>query len=69
MVSEGIVDVHERTGNSLLLITHYNRILQYVKPDYVHVFAGGKIVRTGGPDLASELEASGYDSYIEAEAK
>lgn len=69
VVSEGIVDVHERTGNSLLLITHYNRILQYVKPDYVHVFAGGKIVRTGGPDLASELEASGYDSYIEAEAK
>lgn len=65
VVSEGIVDVHERTGNSILLITHYNRILRYVKPDFVHVFADGKIVRTGGPELAEELEANGYDSYIE----
>ncbi len=66
VVSEGVVDVHERTGNSILLITHYSRILQYIKPDYVHVFADGKIVRTGGPELADELEASGYDSYVEA---
>ncbi|MDY5128911.1 Fe-S cluster assembly ATPase SufC [Actinotignum urinale] len=65
VVSAGIVDVHERTGNSILLITHYNRILRYVKPDFVHVFADGKIVRTGGPELAEELEANGYDSYIE----
>ena len=66
VVSEGVVDVHERTGNSILLITHYSRILQYIKPDFVHVFADGKIVRTGGPELADELEASGYDSYVEA---
>lgn len=66
VVSEGIVDVHERTGNSILLITHYSRILSYIKPDYVHVFADGKIVRTGGPELADELEASGYDTYVEA---
>lgn len=64
VVSEGIMDVHERTKNSILLITHYNRILQYVKPDFVHVFAHGQIVRTGGPELAEELEAEGYDQYI-----
>ena len=64
VVSEGIMDVHERTKNSILLITHYNRILQYVKPDFVHVFAHGQIVRTGGPELAEELEAGGYDQYI-----
>ena len=58
------MDVHERTKNSILLITHYNRILQYVKPDFVHVFAHGQIVRTGGPELAEELEAEGYDQYI-----
>ncbi|MDY5153030.1 Fe-S cluster assembly ATP-binding protein [Actinobaculum suis] len=69
VVAEGIMDVHERTQNSLLLITHYNRILEYVKPDYVHVFANGQIVRTGGPELAAELEAEGYDKYIEAESE
>ncbi|WP_124039499.1 Fe-S cluster assembly ATPase SufC [Neoactinobaculum massilliense] len=66
VVSEGIMDVHQRTKNSILLITHYNRILQYVKPDFVHVFAHGQIVRTGGPELAEELEANGYDEYVEA---
>ena len=43
-----------------MLITHYTRILRYIHPDRVHVFAGGRVVESGGPDLAEELEASGY---------
>jgi len=66
VVSEGVVRVHERTGNSILLITHYSRILRYIKPDFVHVFAAGRIVKTGGPELADELEANGYDAFIGA---
>ena len=45
----------------ILLITHYERILRYVHPDRVHVLVEGRIVRTGGPELAAELEAKGYD--------
>ena len=55
----------------ILLITHYQRILNYVKPDKVHVLYKGRIVRSGGSDLASELEAKGYDwitNAIDAEA-
>src|SRR5207248_6307461 len=59
-VSEGINAVaDERVG--VLLITHYQRILNYITPDVVHVLIGGKIVRSGGSVLASELEATGYD--------
>jgi len=50
-----------RTG--FLLITHYNRILQYIKPDYVHVLVGGKIVKTGDRTLADEVEAEGYGNF------
>ena len=46
----------------VLLITHYQRLLDYVKPDFVHVLAGGRIVRTGGPELALELEERGYEA-------
>jgi Fe-S cluster assembly ATP-binding protein len=49
-------------GKAVLLITHYQRLLDYVKPDFVHVLAGGRIVRTGGPDLALELEERGYEA-------
>ncbi|AWE42439.1 MULTISPECIES: Fe-S cluster assembly ATPase SufC [unclassified Actinobaculum] len=66
VVSRGVVDVHEKTNNSILLITHYSRILRYIHPDFVHVFAGGKIVKTGGPELADRLEESGYDVFVEA---
>ena len=48
-------------ASGILLVTHYQRILEYVKPDVVHVFMDGRIVRTGGADLAHELEARGYD--------
>jgi Fe-S cluster assembly ATP-binding protein len=49
-----------------LLVTHYQRILNFVKPDFVHVFMGGRIVRSGGPELAYELEEKGYE-WIENE--
>jgi Fe-S cluster assembly ATP-binding protein len=49
-----------------LVITHYQRLLDYIKPDKVHVFAGGRIVKTGGPELALELERDGYDKYLRA---
>ncbi|CAB4720744.1 unannotated protein [freshwater metagenome] len=50
----------------VMLITHYTRILKYIKPDFVHVFAGGKIVEQGGADLADRLEANGYAEYTTA---
>ena len=49
-----------------LVITHYQRILNYIKPDFVHVFVGGKIVKEGGPELAEQLEAEGYDPFLPA---
>ena len=49
-----------------LMITHYQRILRYVEPDYVHVFMGGKIVAQGGPELAHKLEAEGYEAFTPA---
>ena len=50
----------------MLLITHYERILRYVHPDFVHVLVDGRIVRTGGRELAAELEAKGYEFVREA---
>ena len=52
----------------MLLITHYTRILRYVQPDFVHVFVGGRIVREGGPELAEQLETSGYEEFVKAGA-
>ena len=55
-------------GVGIMLITHYTRILRYIKPDYVHVFVGGRIVESGGPDLADELEDNGYVRFAGAGA-
>ena len=63
-MSEGVNRAHKNTGCGILLITHYTRILKYIKPDFVHVFAGGHFVKTGGPELADELEETGYDRYL-----
>src|SRR6476660_5473129 len=63
VVSEGVNRVHETTDTGMLLITHYTRILRYVKPDFVHVFVGGRIAEEGGPELAERLEAEGYAAY------
>jgi Fe-S cluster assembly ATP-binding protein len=65
VVSQG-VNAAATADNALLLVTHYQRILDYVKPDIVHVFMNGTIVRTGGPELAHELEARGYDWLVAA---
>jgi len=59
-VGDGINRIMRAPDKAVLLITHYQRLLDYVKPDVVHVLAGGRIVKTGGPELALELEAAGY---------
>lgn len=64
IVSEGVNRVKENTGLGVLLITHYTRILRYIRPDYVHVFVDGKIAEQGGPELADRLEDEGYDRYL-----
>ncbi len=53
-------------NRAMLVITHYQRLLDYIKPDRVHVLAGGRIVASGGPELALELEREGYDKYLRA---
>src|SRR5690349_11446057 len=68
VVSDGINRFAAGEGHGVLLITHYTRILRYVKPDFVHVFVGGRIVEEGGPELAEMLEAEGYDRWVKAEA-
>ena len=60
VVGDGINRIMRKPDKAVLLITHYQRLLDYVKPDFVHVLAGGRIVRTGGPELALELEEEGY---------
>ena len=64
IVSEGINRYQDETGGGVLMITHYKRILNYVKPDYIHVFADGQIVQTGDASLADQLEAEGYEKFI-----
>ena len=64
IVSEGVNRVKENTGLGVMLITHYTRILQYIKPDFVHVFVDGRIAEEGGPELAERLEAEGYDRFL-----
>ncbi|ROT29259.1 Fe-S cluster assembly ATPase SufC [Micromonospora sp. HM5-17] len=64
VVSEGVNRVRETGRTGLLLITHYTRILRYIKPDFVHVFVGGRIVEQGGPELAEKLEDEGYERYV-----
>lgn len=63
LVSEGVNRVHENNGNGIMLITHYTRILKYIKPDHVHVFVDGRVAESGGPELADRLEAEGYERY------
>jgi Fe-S cluster assembly ATP-binding protein len=67
-VSEGVNRVRESGEVGTLLITHYTRILRYIKPDFVHVFSDGRIVESGGPELADKLESEGYESYAKAGA-
>jgi Fe-S cluster assembly ATP-binding protein len=64
VVSEGVNRVRAAGDTGLLLITHYTRILRYIRPDFVHVFVGGRIVEEGGAELAEQLEAAGYEHYL-----
>jgi Fe-S cluster assembly ATP-binding protein len=65
IVSDG-VNALRAPDRAMLVITHYQRLLDHIRPDRVHVLAGGRIVASGGPELALELEASGYDRYASA---
>ena len=67
MVADG-VNRFRGPENTILLVTHYQRILNYVTPDFVHVLVGGRIVRSGGKELALELEEKGYDWIVQSEA-
>src|SRR4051812_32589485 len=66
VVSEGVNRAKTNTGLGILLITHYTRILRYIKPDFVHVFVAGRVAEQGGPELADRLEEEGYDRYVDA---
>jgi Fe-S cluster assembly ATP-binding protein len=62
IVSKGVNTLRNKK-NSFLIITHYQRLLNYIKPDFVHVLINGKIVKSGGPELALDLEKKGYESF------
>jgi Fe-S cluster assembly ATP-binding protein len=66
IVSEGVNRAHQANDLGVLMITHYTRILKYIKPDFVHVFVDGKVAEQGGAELADQLEAEGYDRYVKA---
>jgi Fe-S cluster assembly ATP-binding protein len=68
VVSDGVNRVKAGGETGVLLITHYTRILRYIKPDFVHVFVGGRFVEEGGPELADTLEAEGYEKFLKAGA-
>jgi Fe-S cluster assembly ATP-binding protein len=64
IVAKGIREIkHDRPQMSLLLITHYQRLLDEVQPDHVHIMVGGRIVQSGGMELAEELERNGYEAF------
>ncbi len=68
VVSEGVNRIKDTSDIGIMLITHYTRILRYIKPDHVHVFFEGKIAESGGPELAERLENEGYDRYTAVKA-
>lgn len=67
IVANGVNKLKKKS-NAILMITHYQRLLDYIVPDFVHVLMDGKIVHSGGKDLALELEKRGYDWLAEAQA-
>ena len=67
VVADGVNQL-KRPDNATIVVTHYQRLLNYIVPDYVHVLAGGRIIKSGGKELAHELEAKGYDWLLEGAA-
>ena len=65
IVADG-VNAMRSPERAMLVITHYQRLLDYIRPDRVHVMVDGRIVDSGGPEMAAQLEAEGYDKYLEA---
>src|SRR6476646_9973508 len=68
VVADGVNRFRAQERKGVLLITHYTRILRYIEPDFVHVFVAGRIAEQGGPELAEQPEAEGYDTYVKAAA-
>ena len=68
IVAEGVNSMRS-PERSFIIVTHYQRLLNYIKPDVVHILVGGRIVKTGGAELALEVEADGYKGYVSAGAK
>ncbi|HEY5224837.1 MAG TPA: Fe-S cluster assembly ATPase SufC [Microbacteriaceae bacterium] len=68
IVAQGVNRAHDATDLGILLITHYTRILRYIKPDFVHVFVAGRVAEEGGRELADRLEDEGYDRFLDADA-
>ncbi|MGH3423708.1 MAG: Fe-S cluster assembly ATPase SufC [Nocardioidaceae bacterium] len=68
IVADGVNRFTGQGDRGVLLITHYTRILRYIKPDFVHVFVAGRVADEGGAELAEQLEAEGYDKYVKAAA-
>ncbi len=68
VVSEGVTSYAKESDAGVLVITHYTRILRYIEPQFVHVFVGGRIVESGGKELADELDANGYERFTQAAA-
>jgi Fe-S cluster assembly ATP-binding protein len=68
VVAKGVNRFTESGDKGVILITHYTRILRYIKPDFVHVFIAGRIAEEGGSELAERLEVEGYDSYVKSAA-
>jgi Fe-S cluster assembly ATP-binding protein len=66
IVAEGVNRAQAATDAGIMLITHYTRVLDYITPDFVHVFVDGRVAEEGGPDLAGRLEAEGYDRFLES---
>ena len=64
VVAEGVNALRDE-NRGFLVITHYQRLLNYIEPDHVHIMAAGRIIRSGGPELAHELERSGYAAFVE----
>ena len=64
VVADGVNKYTAQGDRGVLLITHYTRILNYIKPDHVHVFVSGRVAESGGPELAERLEAEGYDRFL-----
>ncbi len=67
LVSQGVNALRD-AGRSFLLITHYQRLLDHITPDFVHIMSNGRIIKTGGPDLALEVEKNGYSDILSEEA-